>query len=141
MSISAISSTTSLYQNQLQSDIKQRSQDFMALQSALQSNDLTGAQKAFAAFQQDLQGPSAASKKSPNDQAANDLKALQTALQSGDLATAQQAFATLKQDVQSAHKAHHHHHQDNNGDANGSGSASTPPAASVPANGIFNQQA
>jgi sulfite reductase alpha subunit-like flavoprotein len=83
-----------------------RSPDFDALQSALQSGNITTAQGAFAAFQQDVQktvqaaGPH--SLFAPGTQTSNDLQNLGNALKSANLTGAQQAFATFKQDLQTA---------------------------------------
>lgn len=102
--------------------------DFNALGQALQSGDVTQAQKAFATLQQDMQsvqghhhhrhhhgftntqstGSSASNSSvqstngSSQDQFATDFSALGQALQTGDLAGAQAAFATLQQDMESA---------------------------------------
>jgi hypothetical protein len=115
MNISAVNSNLYEYQTAAQqSTFQQRAQDFKALQSALQSGDLSGAQQAFASLQQDLPGTAqianGSNQSNPVSKVSQDFQALQSALQSGDLATAQQAFSTLQQDLQSAHKAHHHHH-------------------------------
>jgi hypothetical protein len=105
------------------SSIGSRSQDFTALQNALQSGNVATAQRAFAAFEQDLQKASALTGPSslfaPGTQTSKDLQTLGDALKTADLAGAQRAFATLKQDIQSAGKSasegtltnllHHHH--------------------------------
>ncbi len=116
MNVSNVSSTVNPYSNAVQNPWSQRIQDFQALQSALQSGNLSGAQQALAAFQQDQpkssQAVSNSSASSQTSPVAKDLQALQSALQSGNLSGAQQAFASFKQDVQSAggaHRAHHHH--------------------------------
>jgi len=131
MTINNVSSAASLYQTETQSPWKQRAQDFKALQSALQTGDLSGAQQAFATLQKDL--PSSApttkpsSSSSQSTPASKDFQALQSALSSGDLSGAQQAFASLKQDLQSAGKAHKHQHHHS-----GSESSATPVASSTP---------
>jgi hypothetical protein len=88
------------------SAMTQRSQDFEALQSTLQSGNLNGAQRAFAAFQQDVQkttqmtGPD--SMFAPGTQASKDLQALGGALRSANLSSAQQAFSSLLKDIQTS---------------------------------------
>jgi hypothetical protein len=73
---------------------QQRQQSFQALTSALQSNDLAGAQQAFAT----LGGNSTSQGNGP-------LAQLGQALKNGDLAGAQQAAKAL----QSSRAKHHHH--------------------------------
>ena len=118
MSVSSVSSG----QNVNQAAFQQRKADFTSLQNSLQGGDLTGAQQAFSAFQQDVQGSGNGSK------LANDPKyqTLQTALQNGDLSGAQQAFSALQQDMQ-AHKGHHHGHGGGK-PADGDGTAAAPAA-------------
>jgi hypothetical protein len=88
------------------SSMTQRSQDFTMLQSTLQAGNLAGAQRAFAAFLQDVQktaqtaGP--ASLFAPGTQTSKDLQTLGSALKSADLTGARRAFATLEQDIQAA---------------------------------------
>ena len=125
MSISGISSSTYVYQNQFQ----QTRKDFSTLQTDLSSGNLTASQQAYAALMQDMQNTTQAQsgqQTSGNSQISNDLAAVGSALQSGSLTGAQNAFATLAQDVQSAtqtasqvqggqqtyegHGHHHHHH-------------------------------
>ena len=115
-SINGVSSAGSNYQTNAQSPWQQRANDFKALQSALQSGDLSGAQQAFANLQQDGQGFSPASAKTStaaasavSSQGAVAIQALQSALSSGNLSAAQQSFATLKQDMQNAGRTSHHH--------------------------------
>ena len=91
---------------------KQRRADLNALKTALQSGDLAGAQKAFAALQQDLQSTQGAAGQrgdasGQSSTLAKDLDALKTALQSGDLTGAQKAFASVQQDMRTGH-AHRH---------------------------------
>ena len=116
MSVSSVSSG----QNVNQAAFQQRKADFTSLQNSLQGGDLTGAQQAFSAFQQDVQGSGNGSKlaNDPNYQT------LQTALQNGDLSGAQQAFSALQQDMQ-AHKGHHHGHGGGK-PADGDGTAAAP---------------
>jgi len=88
------------------SSMTQRSEDFTTLQTNLQAGNLSGAQRAFAAFLQDVQktaqiaGP--ASLFGPGTQASKDLQTLGSALRSADLTGARKAFATLAQDIQAA---------------------------------------
>jgi len=49
MAISGVSSSANTYQSHVQSNFKQRQEDFQHLTSALQSGDLTDAQTTFAA--------------------------------------------------------------------------------------------
>jgi len=94
---------------QMRSDIKQNSQDFQALKSALNSNDLAGATQAFTTLQQDIQTASeAAGGKSPfdaNSPIGKDFQAVGNALNSRDLSAAKQAFASFTQDIKSAGRA------------------------------------
>ncbi len=128
------------------SEHKQRVQDFKALQSALKTGDLAGAQTAFASFQKDLQNASQTGGKrpplDPNSQAGQDIQALETALKSGDIDSAQKAFAAFRLDIQAANGAqggqsaghvHHHRHPDNDGDGDDSGQTSgvAPPSPST----------
>jgi hypothetical protein len=79
--------------------------DLNTLATALQSGDLTGAQKAFATLQQDMQNTGqtqSAQQTSQTSQQNNDFNTLAKALQSGDLTGAQQAFTSLMQDAQTA---------------------------------------
>ena len=132
MNISAVSSNNP-YQTAFQSGVQQRAKDFTALQSALQSGDLSGAQTAFAALQQDNKSSSQTANSSgasgQSSQVKNDFASLQTALQSGNIDSAQQAFATLQSDLQTAGKAHkgghHHHHHDDDSASNAVQAANT----------------
>ena len=80
--------------------------DLSAIGSALQSNDLTGAQKAFAALQQDLGNADSQNttmtSSATSATAGTGLTSLGNALQSNDLSGAQNAFATLMQDLQNS---------------------------------------
>jgi hypothetical protein len=93
------------------SDLSQRYAQFNALGSALQSGNITNAQHAFAAFQQEVQKASQtagiAGLFAPGSQPSRDLQRLNSALNSADLAGAKTAFASLKQDIQSAGPAGH----------------------------------
>ena len=112
MSISSISSSTNVYQNQ----ILQMRKDFTALQTNLSSGDLAASQKAYAVLTQDLentQQTQTGQQVGGCSQVSADLTAVGSALQSGDITSAQNTFATLTQDLQNAqqvHKGRHHHH-------------------------------
>src|SRR5664280_393361 len=98
MNVTGINSATAQYQPSIQSSFKKQSQDFKALQSALQSGDLTSAQQAFASLQKDRPNSTQAAATTSNASGqnsplANDFQALQTALQTGDISSAQSAFA------------------------------------------------
>ena len=116
MTISSVSSNVSAYQSgSAQGNFKQARQDLRDLAGALQSGDLPGAQKAFSALQQLMQGVQQSGKsQSQGDgtqsQFGTDLAALGKALQSGDMSSAQDAFKKLQQDMQAAVQGHHHHH-------------------------------
>jgi ribosomal protein S20 len=140
MSLSGVSSGTPVYANPIQNNFKQRSDDFKALKSALQSGDISAAQSAFSTFKQDLQ--TAKSSSNNTSQPSQDFQSLESALSSGDISAAQKAFASFQSDVQAAHKSHHHHHHK----AESSSDAQTQNTASVPASGsligtVLNQQA
>lgn len=78
--------------------------NFSNLAQAIQSGDLSSAQKAFAALTQNT--PSNANSQSTIQ---SDYDALSKALQSGDMNAAKTAFAKLQQDMQNLRKTHHHH--------------------------------
>ncbi len=115
MSISGISSVNNLYLENLQNSYKQGRQDFQALAQSLQNGDLTGAQKAFAAFQQDMGNSPIGQQLNNSNQISTDIQALSQSLNANDLSGAQKAFNQLQQDMQSlqvgqAGRHHHHHH-------------------------------
>jgi hypothetical protein len=144
-SISAISNANSqVAQSGQISPARKLKQDFDTLAQALGSNNLAGAQQAFAAFQQDLknipqsqglkqsqtaQQTSQVSQPNPQDA----LAALNQALSSGDLTGAQNAFSTLLQDLQGqAGAAHHHrHHHHGGSDQPAAAAASATPTATT----------
>lgn len=110
MTISGVSSSNSIYQTGLTSQMAQRQQDFQSLANALQSGNLADAQKAFAQLQSDgLKTGQTQSSNSQSNSQSSPLQALATALQNGDLSGAQQAFSQLQQGMNAHH--HHHHHQ------------------------------
>ena len=103
--ISSVTSTGNPYQTTTQNGYAQIVQDFNDIGSALQSGDVSAAQTALSAFQQDLPGNSQATASQPfgqNSQANTDYQSLASALQSGNLSSAQKAFANLQKDLQSA---------------------------------------
>jgi hypothetical protein len=107
-SISSVSSTIDPYQATNQSAFVQFVNDFNAIGNALQSGNLSSAQSALAAFQQDLPGSSQSPSKQPfgnNSQANTDYQGLTSALQSGDLSGAQKAFTNLQNDLEGGGKA------------------------------------
>ncbi len=96
--------TSSIYQ-EVQAFYQQRGSDLQQLGKALQSGDLAGAQKEFAAIQTlGKSGPFASGDPFVSKQREQDFAAIGQALQSGDLAGAQQAFAQLQ-------STFHQHHQ------------------------------
>jgi hypothetical protein len=83
-------------------------QDMEALQKALSSGDLAGAQQAFAQFKQDFHAAHhgrALWQTAVPETLKQDLQGLQSALKSGDLSGAQQAFAQFKSDFQTVQAA------------------------------------
>ncbi len=138
MSISGVSSGPTVPQSYASNPFQQVRKDFAALKSSLNSNDLTGAQNAFATLQQDMQsiaqsqGTQQTGASSPFN---TDLSAIGSALQNGDLTGAQSAFQKLQSDMQQARqtqgsqqpqKAHHHHHHHGGGVQNTQNSTSNP---------------
>lgn len=120
MSISSVSLATSAYQlDQTNAPQNSIGQQFMQLQQALQSGDLSAAQSAYSAIQNSIQSSSnGQGPLSGTSQLSSDFQAIGSALQSGDVSSAQSAFATFQQDMQSMQQAsssgsggvHHHHH-------------------------------
>lgn len=118
MSLSPVSQLNSVYSpsssNQT-SPLRKIRQDFDQLGQALSAGDLSGAQQAFAAYQQDLQGLQQASAAQPVAQNAQTtlqdaVSALGTALNAGDVSGAQKAFTAMQQALQHAGGHMHHHH-------------------------------
>jgi outer membrane protein assembly factor BamD (BamD/ComL family) len=114
-SVSSIASATNTNQTTSQNNFFQIRKDFNSIGSALQSGNLSDAQSALSAFQQDLQSSSQLSSTQPfgtNTQANTDYQNLTSALQSGNLSDAQKAYSSLQSDLQSSqtHKGHRHHH-------------------------------
>lgn len=128
MSISSISSASSTVSGNYENPFAQRRANFQALQQSLQSGDLSGAQKAFAALQKSAPPPpppdaqdSSGDQSGKSNSFQSDFEALGQALQSGDLTEASKAFETLQSDMQAARQAsgnngvggaqHRHHHR------------------------------
>jgi len=106
-----------------QNVFQQRRQDFSQLAQALQSGDLSGAQKAYGDLMSLQQNQAGANPNSNGGPIQNDFAALGQALSSGNLSQAQSVFTQLQNDIQSAfqnqsgaqgpsgtHRGHHHHH-------------------------------
>lgn len=147
MSTSSISLLSASTQSQSLTLAKQIQQDFKQLAGSLQSGDLAGAQKAYAALQKLMPSQSQNSTSSTQSSSSstnpivNDFNALGKALQSGDLTAAQSAFSTLQSDLKSqsqssttgalmqAMRPHHHHHaaaaQGSNGDSESTSSSTS----------------
>jgi len=125
MSDLSVSSATSSVGSTQQTQWAQTKSLWDQLGQALQSGDLAGAQKAFAALQANApqgaasQAQGAAASNGQGSSSQNPMSALASALQSGNLAAAQQAFSQIQQT-----QGHHHHHH------HGSQSSSSTPAAS-----------
>ncbi|KPC49545.1 hypothetical protein [Amantichitinum ursilacus] len=104
-SISGLSSSNYSYSSTGSDELKQRRQNYKALESALNSGDLSASQSAYAALQAQSGSASSASStasgstsNSPQQQFQTDFAALGKALSSGDISSAQSAFATLQSD-------------------------------------------
>jgi hypothetical protein len=119
--ISSVGTGYQAYQSSWQSNRQKGQQDFQALATALNSNDLSGAQTAFAALQKDVPGlssngnPQGTQAANTNNPLTSDFQNLSQALSSGDLSSAQSAFAKLQQDLQTAVGGHRHHHHHGGG--------------------------
>jgi hypothetical protein len=101
MSMQAVTSSSVA---QTGTHLRPERQDLQALQSALKSGDLAGAQQAFAQLKQDFHAAHngrALYQTGVSDTLKQDLQQLQSALKSGDLARAQQAFTQFKSDFKS----------------------------------------
>jgi hypothetical protein len=135
---------------QMRSDLQQNSQDFKALKSALNANDLTGATQAYTTLQQAIQTASASaggqSPFSANSPIGKDFQAIGSALQAGDLTAAKQAFTAFKSDIKSAGRAARAQTlagvggvSDSDGDADGSSPGPANPSATI--GGLLNTTA
>ena len=116
---------------------QQKSSDFSSLAAALGSNNLSGAQNAFATLQKDANSAATTQTSMPAilqtsalQKVKSDVQTLASALTTGNLGAAQQTFATLKQDSASAHFGHHHGHH--GGGAKVASSSGTTSASSIP---------
>jgi hypothetical protein len=118
MSISGLSGTNIYQASQAswQNTLAQRQQNLKDLARALNSDDLTGAKKAFATLQQLLPNFSATIQAQNGQQGsvpnplAVDFSALDKALKANDLPAAKEAFAKLLQDMQSIRMGNYPHH-------------------------------
>jgi hypothetical protein len=126
MSVSSLLSASNPYaqsgqQSSQMSPYKQSQTDFSDLSQSLAAGNLSGAQQAFSAFQQDMQGiqsaqgTRAASAQSGSSNFQTQLSSVGQALQSGNLTAAKNAFSSLQQGVQQSAQlasghAHHLHH-------------------------------
>jgi hypothetical protein len=148
MSISPITTTYSSATAGVQSSLQQRRNEFEQLSQALQSGDLSAAQKAYISLTQVSSNSSFSSNQ--NRPLAQDFQALGKALQSGDLQGAQTAFAQFQKDASAAasqsqqtrgaSEAHRGHHRrqvdaDNDGDSSGSTDATTTTGSTDSSNG------
>ena len=141
MSDLSVSSATSSVGSNPQAQWAQTKNLWDQLGQALQSGDLAGAQKAFAALQANApQGPAsqvqgAATSNGQGSATQNPMSALASALQSGNLAAAQQAFSQIQQ-TQGHHHHHHHHGSQSSSSAPATASttstSSTTPTSSTP---------
>lgn len=124
-----------------QPNVGQPVQDLKALQSALSSGNISDAQQAFAAFQNDLLSTSPTlmntSPPTQSNQISTDMDSLSKALQSNDISSAQQAFANLKHDLRTTWHPHHHgqHHGDATGETVAAADSSTTGASQQSADG------
>lgn len=112
MSISRILAEAALQQVTKQSSRpstgNQAQQDFSALFQAMASNDISGAQQAYASIQQ-LQSSQTNTTAGPLSAVKSDWDSLGQALQSGSLSSAQQAFSQLGQDALAVQQARMQH--------------------------------
>jgi hypothetical protein len=138
-----LSATGAAYANSANSQSSGSQQDFWTdfqqLGQALQTNNLSAAQQAFASLSQ-LPGVQSAIQNNPNSPITQELSQIGSALQSGNLGSAQQAFATLQQQIASAATSsnvpkvgghHHHHHGGGNNQASSTASTSTSDSSST----------
>jgi soluble cytochrome b562 len=111
MSVSAVSSSSYLYQTQnlqnWQAQLQRIQTEFRQLGQDLQSGNLTQAQSDYTTLSQNI---SNSTQNSSDNSLAKEFSALGQALQSGNLSAAKQAYSTVRQDVQQA-TAHVHHHR------------------------------
>ena len=149
--VPATATNTDSVLSQMRNDIQQNSQDFKALKSKLNANDLAGATQAFATVQQDIQSASSTaggrSPFNPNSPIGKDFQAIGDALKSGDLSAAKQAFASFKADIKSAGRATRSQQSqavksaDGDADDGGQAAAAAPPNTASAVGGILNATA
>ena len=141
MSDLSVSSATSSVGSNPQAQWAQTKNLWDQLGQALQSGDLAGAQKAFAALQANApQGPAsqvqgASTSSGQGSATQNPMSALASALQSGNLAAAQQAFSQIQQTQGHHHHPHHHGSQSSSSapaTASTTSTSSTTPTSSTP---------
>jgi hypothetical protein len=107
MNISALLPSSTLNQAyNLQSTNQPQNTEFQQLTQALQSGNMTTAQKAFSALTSSMTGSGLQSV-----QLTQDLNALGSALQSGNLSGAQSAYSSVQQNLQSSNPSAAHHHR------------------------------
>jgi hypothetical protein len=155
MSISALSSNspyTPVTSSQSISDTIQ--QDFNQLAQALQSNNLSGAQSAFASLQQLLQSSQSSSGQQQTASTTSssplqtDFNNLGAALASGDLSGAQSAFAQLQTDLSAATQSgtsqtsgHHHRHHETSSTSDASNTSETDSSTNGSQSGVTSSTA
>jgi hypothetical protein len=102
MNVSNITSVVNTQPGNGPDGIADFAKDSKALESALQSGDLAGAQNAFATLQHDVRVTALGGSQpfGQNSAAGKDFQALETALRAGSLTGARSAFASFKQDLQ-----------------------------------------
>jgi hypothetical protein len=128
--MSSVTSSSNTAPYAAQDPFAQIRKDMQALQSALNSKDVSGAQKDMASFSSDLTSLLQNAPGSQTQQTTTDLQALQNALSTSDLAGAQKDLAKLQQDLpgilgERKHHGHHHHSDGDADDAGASGTTST----------------
>lgn len=111
MNISNVTSVTNARPSDAPGDISNFARDSKALESALQSGDLAGAQNAFATLQNDVRVANTFGIQpfGQNSAAGKDFQALQTALRAGSLMGARSAFANFIQDLHGSPAQLHPH--------------------------------
>ena len=105
MSVDSIASSSGAYQPPQSNPLQQLRSSFNQLTQSLGSGDLSAAQQAFSALQQNLP-PGQQNGSGPF---ASALQQIGQSLQSGDLSGAQKALASLQQNGKAHHHGHHHH--------------------------------
>jgi hypothetical protein len=119
----------------LRADIKQNSEDFKALRTALRGGNLSDSLNAYGSLSQDIQNASRIAGQSlfaTNSPIGKDFKAIGQALQSGDLSGAKQAFQAFARDVRTAHRARQPVSPINDGDSDEASTPSSNASVSIP---------